>query len=126
MTTGGSIKLRSNDPFDKPLINPNYLTTEFDIITMRESIKSILRFINAPAWKDYVIGPFGAPFVAAAKGSDAKIDSYVRGLTTTIFHPVGTASMSSPKASNGVVNPDLTVKGTEGLRVVDASVFVSH
>ena len=89
---------------------------------MREAVKAILRFTKAPAWSDYVIGPFGDTFAKAK--SDAQIDAYVRGLTTTIFHPVGTASMSSPKSTSGVVNPDLTVKGTDGLRIVDASVFV--
>ncbi|KDR79207.1 hypothetical protein GALMADRAFT_223444 [Galerina marginata CBS 339.88] len=120
-TSRGSIKLRSNNPFDKPLIDPNYLTTDFDIFTMREGVKAIKRFLAAPAWKDYVIGPFGDVFSKAK--TDAQIESYARGLTTTIFHPVGTASMSPSNARNGVVNPDLTVKGTEGLRIVDASVF---
>ncbi|KAF8877932.1 hypothetical protein CPB84DRAFT_1714701 [Gymnopilus junonius] len=117
----GTIKLRSNNPFDKPLIDPKYLTTEFDIVAMRESVKAVKRFAAAPAFKDFVIGPYGDPFSTA--NTDAQIEDYVRGLTTTIFHPVGTASMSSKSAKNGVVNPDLTVKGIEGLRIIDASVF---
>jgi choline dehydrogenase-like flavoprotein len=120
---GGSITLRSNNPFDKPLINPNYLTTQFDIVTMREAVKASKRYAAAPSFSNYVTGPFGDAFAAAT--TDDKIDAYVRGLTSTIFHPTGTASMSSSKAKNGVVNADLSVKGTEGLRVVDASVFVS-
>lgn len=91
---------------------------------MRESVKTIKRFVAAPAFSDYVIGPFGTPFSTAT--TDAQIEDYVRGLTTTIFHPVGTAAMSSKLSKSGVVNPDLTVKGIEGLRIVDASVFVSN
>lgn len=121
--TGGSIKIASTNPFDKPLIDPKYLTTEFDIFTMREAVKAIKRFLAAPAFSSHVSGPFGTSFSGAT--DDASIESYVRGLTTTIFHPVGTASMSSQTAKTGVVNPDLTVKGTVGLRIVDASVFVS-
>ena len=120
---GGTIKIKSNNVFDKPLIDPKYLTTNFDIFTMREAVKAIKRFVAAPAWSDYVIGPFGTSFSSAT--DDASIDAYVRGLMTTIFHPVGTASMSPSTASSGVVNPNLTVKGADGLRIVDASVFVS-
>lgn len=57
--------------------------------------------------------------------SDADIDAYVREQASTMFHPVGTASMSAWDAEWGVVDPDLKVKGVEGVRVVDASVFVS-
>jgi len=89
---------------------------------MREAVKAVKRFVSAPAWKDYIIGPFGESFQSAT--DDKSIDAYVRELTTTIFHPVGTASMSPVNAKSGVVNPDLSVKGTDGLRIVDASVFV--
>jgi choline dehydrogenase-like flavoprotein len=48
----------------------------------------------------------------------------VREQASTMFHPVGTASMTARDAVSGVVDPDLKVKGVEGVRVVDASVFV--
>jgi len=120
---GGTIKLKSSNPFDKPLIDPNYLTTDMDIFAMRESVKSINRFVGQPALADYVVSRFGNNFASA--DDDSTIDAYVRSLTTTIFHPVGTAAIAPRNSNNGVVNPDLTVKGADGLRVVDASVFVS-
>ena len=123
LSAGGTIKLKSNNPFDKPLIDPQYLTTQFDVVAIREGVKAVKNILAAPAFADYVEGPFGSAFASAK--TDAQIESYVRGLTSTIFHPVSTASMSSQFSKSGVVNPDLTVKGTEGLRVVDASVFVS-
>lgn len=91
---------------------------------MREGVNAVKRFAAAPAFADYVVGPFGDSFSAAT--NDSATEDYVRGLTTTIFHPVGTAAMSQLSSTNGVVNPDLTVKGTDGLRIVDASIFVSH
>ena len=118
---GGTIKLRSTDPFDKPLIDPHCLTTEFDIVTLRESIRAIKRFVAAPAWADYVISPFG-PLSAT---SDADIDDYIRGIASTVYHPVGTAAMSCSSSKSGVVDENLLVKGVDGLRIVDASVFVS-
>lgn len=57
--------------------------------------------------------------------SDTDLKSSIRNTASTVFHPAGTASMSPHEASWGVVNPDLTVKGVKGLRIVDASVFVS-
>ncbi|KAF9482458.1 alcohol oxidase [Pholiota conissans] len=116
-TSRGTVKIRSTNPFDKPIIDPQFLTTDFDLVAMRESVKSARRFVSAPAWSDYVIGPL------VPGDSDDDIDAFVRSTTTTIFHPSGTAGMTSFLLSNGVVNPDLSVKGTLGLRVVDASVF---
>ncbi|KAF8962410.1 hypothetical protein BDZ97DRAFT_1939825 [Flammula alnicola] len=119
-TSRGTIKIQSSNPFDKPLIDPKYLTTDFDIFTMREAVKAVQRFAGAPAWSDYVTGPFGS-FASAT--DDTSIETYVRGLTTTIFHPVGTAAMAPASSTFGVVNPDLTLKGADGIRIVDASVF---
>lgn len=52
------------------------------------------------------------------------MDTYIRANTATIFHPVGTSTMSPKGGKWGVVNPVL-FKGSLGLRVVDASVLVS-
>ena len=118
--SGGTVKLNSTDPFDKPLIDPQFLTTEFDVIAMRECVRASKRFVAAAAWADSVLSPFG-PLSAT---SDSDIDEYVRGLAGTTYHPVGTAAMSSHSKA-GVVDQDLLVKGADGLRIVDASVFVS-
>lgn len=119
---GGSVTITSSNPFDPPAIDPNMLTTDFDIFAMVDAVKNIKRFLAAPAFKGFVEGPFGT--FAQAK-TDAELETYVRTNTTTIFHPTGTASMAKTSANNGVVNPNLTVKGADGLRIVDASVFVS-
>jgi hypothetical protein len=102
---GGSITLASNNPFEAPNIDPG-----------------LLNFLSAKAWADYVLAPFGD---LANVTSDAELDKYIRANTATIFHPVGTAAMSPKGAKWGVVDPDLRVKGTMGLRVVDASVLVN-
>src|ERR1700761_60854 len=102
---GGSITLASANPFDPPNIDPALLNSDFDIFTIRESVKAALRFAAAPAWKDFVIGPFGP--LADAK-TDAEIEAYARSQGSTIFHPFSTAPMS-PHGSPGVVNPDFRV-----------------
>ncbi|KAF8075357.1 aryl-alcohol oxidase precursor [Lyophyllum atratum] len=116
----GSIKLKSNNPFDAPIIDPGLLKTDFDKLIMREAIKGINRFLKAPAWNEYVVGPAGA---LANATDEASIDSYVANNSGTLFHPVGTATMSPKGANTGVTDPDLAVKKVTGLRIVDCSVL---
>ncbi|KAF8259333.1 aryl-alcohol-oxidase from pleurotus Eryingii [Lactarius quietus] len=119
-TSRGSITLASTNPFDSPNIDPALLNSDFDVFTIREAVKAALRFAAAPAWKDYVIGPYGD--LSEAK-TDAQIEAYARSHAATVFHPFSTASMSSIDSPYGVVNPDFSVKNTCGLRIVDASVI---
>ncbi|KAH9016621.1 aryl-alcohol-oxidase from pleurotus Eryingii [Lactarius pseudohatsudake] len=119
-TSRGSITLASANAFDTPNIDPALLNSDFDIFTVREAVKAALRFVAAPAWKDYVIGPFGA--LAEAK-TDEEIEAYARSHGANVFHPSSTAFMSRKGSARGVVNPDLSVKKTVGLRIVDASVL---
>ncbi|KAG6888313.1 hypothetical protein C0995_009250 [Termitomyces sp. Mi166 len=116
----GSITLKSNNPFDAPIIDPGLLKTDFDKLVMREAIKGASRFVQAPAWSGYVVGPAGA---LADAVDNASIDSYVANNSGTLFHPVGTSSMTPKGANNGVTDPDLLVKKVTGLRVVDLSVL---
>ncbi|KAI0321297.1 alcohol oxidase [Amylostereum chailletii] len=119
-TSRGSITLNSTDPFDSPIIDPKFLSTDFDVFATREAAKAIQRFMAADAWAGYVIGPYG-DFQFST--TDDQIDAFARQTAGTVFHPVGTASMSGWNATDGVVNPDLTVKKVKGLRIVDASVM---
>ena len=84
-------------------------------------MKSARRFLTASPWKDYIIAPFGE---GATLNTDADFEAFVRANTGSVFHPVSTAAMAPKNSPNGVVNPDLTVKGISGLRIVDASVLV--
>src|SRR5258708_35731707 len=111
---GGSIVLASRNPFVPPKIDPALLNSDFDIFTICQGVKAALRFVSAPAWKDYVIGPYGA--LAEAK-TDAQIEAYARSQAAALFHPFGTAFMTKSDSPHGVVNPDFGVKGTFGLRV---------
>ncbi|KAG6917039.1 hypothetical protein DXG01_004091 [Tephrocybe rancida] len=116
----GSIKLQSNNPFDAPLIDPGLLKTDFDKLVMREAIKSAMKFASAPVWSSYIVG---AASGLTGTETDAQFDSYTAANAGTLFHPVGTASMSKKGASTGVVDPNLKLKKVQGVRVVDASVL---
>ena len=59
--TGGEVKLRSANPFDPPIINPNYLITDFDIKTIVAALKAVQRFLTAKAWEGFVLGAWRQP-----------------------------------------------------------------
>ena len=95
-------------------------TEEQMVAIMREAVKAARAFVKAPVWSDYIISEFGE-FANAA--TDEALDAYIRNNTSTFDHPVGSVRMG--QGPEGALNADLTVKGTVGLRVVDASAFVS-
>ena len=117
---GGNVTIKSNDIFDPPSVNPNFLDSEFDMFVMREAIRSVRRFAQAPAFSDYVLS------LVDTATSDVELDQFIRSSAVTVSHGVGTAAMSPKEAQYGVVDPDLRVKKVSGLRVMDASVLVSH
>ncbi|KAF9256014.1 aryl-alcohol oxidase precursor [Marasmius fiardii PR-910] len=119
-TSRGSISINTTEPFDKPIIDFGCLTTTFDVSALREAIKSVWRFVGASVWDDYIIGP--AVNISPAS-SDEELESFLRANAAPNCHTVGTASMSPKGARYGVVDPDLKVKGTSNLRVVDASIL---
>ncbi|PIL23708.1 hypothetical protein GSI_13457 [Ganoderma sinense ZZ0214-1] len=118
----GSVTLASSSAFDSPLIDPAYLNTSFDTQVLRAAIRSGANFLTASAWDGFITGRSGS-FVDVDLTSDEEVDAWARSQGTTIWHPTGTARMGSCTDKTSVVDPDLRVKGTKGLRVVDASVL---
>ncbi|KAJ6451318.1 alcohol oxidase [Mycena sanguinolenta] len=118
-TSRGYVELDSSDILVPPLINPNFLASDFDMFVLRESLRASARFAAAPAFSNYIIGPFSFN----ATDTDAELDEFIRANAGTVFHPVGTAAMSAKGANFGVVDPDLLVKGLQKLRIVDLSVL---
>lgn len=119
---GGTVQLSSNDILAPPLIDSGLLSSDFDVMAFKESIKSAKRFFAAPAWQEFVLGITG-PLANAT--TDQDVENFIRSGVFSSGHLVGTAAMSAPGANYGVVNPDLRLKRASGLRVVDASVMVS-
>lgn len=126
LQTGGTIALSNSDPWTLPLLNPNILNTTLDVQILIEGYHALRSFISAPAWSNYIIAPYGS---GANATTDEELEQFARNTAITLSHVVGSAAMSpatlnASESGSGVVNPDLTVKGTAGLRVVDASVLV--
>ncbi|OED34883.1 choline dehydrogenase [Chromatiales bacterium (ex Bugula neritina AB1)] len=114
----GSVAIQSGDPYEQPVITPNYLSAETDRNVMVEAIK-ILRQINTqPSFRDL----WDTEVVPGKdKQTDQQILDSIRRGGGTVFHPVGTCRMGSDEKS--VVDPELRVRGVDGLRVIDASVM---
>ncbi len=122
----GSVSLNASfppDPFQVPIIDAGLLLSETDVPLMREAVRTILRLASAPAWSEYIISPVN-PSQPSHSASDAEIASYIRVNSRSAYHVVGTASMSPKGGKEGSTDPDLTLKGLNGVRIVDASVLV--
>ncbi|MDJ0921279.1 MAG: choline dehydrogenase [Henriciella sp.] len=114
----GTVSLASGDPFDHPLIDPNYLATEGDRTVMRESVKMMREICQQDGMADFT----GEELMPGPDvQSDAEIDAFIREKGETIYHPVGTVAMGIQ--DEAPLDDELRVRGVEGLRVVDASVM---
>lgn len=116
----GQIRLASDNPLDKPLIDPNYLSHPDDIAVLREGVKLARKVFHSKAFSP-AFGGDDEP--AESVVSDGDIDEDIRRRAETIYHPIGTCRMGSD--DQAVVDVRLRVNGVRGLRVADASVMPS-
>ncbi|XP_047995233.1 glucose dehydrogenase [FAD, quinone]-like [Leguminivora glycinivorella] len=121
----GKVYINSRDPNAPPQIDPKYFEEKEDLDVLRNGVKKVLQFINTQAIQD--IGGFvnTLPFPGCERYvlfSDDYLDCYIRHLTLTSYHPVGTCSMGI-SASNSVVDTSFRVHGVRSLYVVDGSVL---
>jgi len=116
----GEVRLRSSDPLAAPIIRPNYLQEEADLRALMRGVH-LARFFADQAVYEPLRGDEIEP--GAAAESDADLAAFVRRAADTIYHPAGTCRMGPVSDSAAVVDPELRVRGVQGLRVADASVM---
>jgi choline dehydrogenase-like flavoprotein len=117
--SSGVITLRSADPRDKPIIDPRYLTDEADRSAQMSGLRMCAQIAQAPALRG-VIGKIARPLNATVLDDDT-LERALNSISHTLYHPVGTCRMGRDESS--VVDPQLRVRGVDGLRVADASVM---
>ncbi|WP_342623772.1 GMC family oxidoreductase [Pseudomonas alkylphenolica] len=114
----GRIDIRSANPDDSPLIDPNYLSDPEDLRVAAQAIRITRKIVQAPALaafspREYLPGP--------DLQSEEQLHEAAGQIGTTIFHPVGTCRMGNGPLD--VVDDQLRVHGVPGLRIADASIM---
>jgi choline dehydrogenase len=116
----GSVRLGGPDPWDAPLIDPAYLRERTDIDRMVVALRLARELAHSAVltpWRGTELLP------GAEVRSDADCRAFLRRSTDSFFHLAGTCRIGTDDLA--VVDPELRVRGVDGLRVVDASVMPS-
>ncbi|MDN4163593.1 GMC family oxidoreductase [Nocardioides abyssi] len=118
----GTLRLRSTDPRWHPEIDPGYFDDQADLDAMTAGVRRMLETVATGPLAELVAGP-GLPTMEAwgDDPTDVQIVEHLRAYTQTLYHPVGTCAMGDDERA--VVDPELRVRGVDGLRVADASVM---
>lgn len=122
----GHIELRNSNPFDKVKIFANYFNDSNDIQLLVDGLKLQRSFLNTKALKSRNAREIRFKISECDKNPIDSVEylkCYASFFSTTIYHPVGTARMGPIGEQRTVVDPQLRVKGTKGLRVIDASIM---
>jgi choline dehydrogenase len=114
----GSVRIGSKDPQQAPLIDNAFLREEEDLDTLLQGLRIARKILNHPAMahyqaKEILPGP--------SLDSDDELKDYMKRMCTAVHHPGGSCRMGND--ADAVVDSQLRLRGVEGLRVVDASIF---
>jgi choline dehydrogenase-like flavoprotein len=114
----GSIHIKSSDPRELPELHPNYAATPEDRHLMVETLRLAREYAAQPALRALIDAEtFPGP---ACTDDKAVLEAYAK-YASCGYHAIGTCRAGRDEAS--VVDPELRVRGVQGLRVVDTSVF---
>ncbi|XP_035225836.1 glucose dehydrogenase [FAD, quinone]-like, partial [Stegodyphus dumicola] len=122
----GTITLQSTNPYEPPLIDPNYFEDPRDMQDILEGMKVCRRLGLSEPMRRVGAQPF-ATLIPGCEQYAGDEDLYfwcqMQSSVTSFHHPVGTSKMGDPNDPTTVVDPQLRVKHVKGLRVVDASIM---
>jgi choline dehydrogenase len=134
-TSVGTVTIRSDNVFEKAVIDPNYLATEHDRKVAVQGMRFMTRLWKTNAMRDVTeplkdgeqyrsIAGTTPPAISCEleKLNDEELLEYLKNRGETLYHPVGTVKMGK-KDEGGCVDDRLKVHGISQLRVVDASIM---
>ena len=114
----GSVELASADPARHAVIRQNFLTRDKDWKVLREGLR-----LAHDIGQQRPLADFIAARIGPAGDTDQALDAHIRDSAISVHHPACTCRMGSSSDADRVVDEDLRVVGTRGLRVVDASIM---
>lgn len=122
----GYIRLNSADPYDPPIINPNYYHDPYDVKVTVEGIKIALALSRTKAFRKLGSTFYSKPFPGCERyqmWTDPYWECWVRSYSVTLAHTAGTCKMGHDSDPTAVVDPLLRVRGIYNLRVADSSIM---
>jgi choline dehydrogenase len=114
----GFVRLRSKDPEDLPIVDPNFLGDDYDLKTSTEGIKISRDILRQSALAKFIRKEH---FPGDQVQTQTELETYARQYGRTSYHPVGTCRMGVDV--DAVVDPELRVRHIEGLRICDSSIM---
>jgi choline dehydrogenase len=114
----GCVHVKSRDPSTAPLIEPNYLREAVDRKLTVAGLRLIREVAEQPDLKKFIKREI---LPGTEISSDAALLEYAGETGQTSWHPIGTCRMGNDPGA--VVDPELRVRGVDGLRVADASIM---
>ncbi|KAI6123544.1 hypothetical protein EDD16DRAFT_1701633 [Pisolithus croceorrhizus] len=124
-TSVGTVRLKSADPWEDPLIDPNYLSTQHDVDVLVRGVRLGYKIAHTPPLSDLTDSANDDPNLDHRFGrlSDDELRQIVRSRAETLYHPVGTCAMGREEVAGTVLDSQLRVRRVSGLRVCDASIL---
>ncbi|GAB4264689.1 MAG: choline dehydrogenase [Pararhodobacter sp.] len=116
----GTVRLRSADPVENPVIRFNYMSHPDDWTEFRACLRLTREIIAQPAMARHTSHEIQP---GADVQDDDALDAFIREHAESAYHPCGTARMGRADDAQAVVDPQGRVIGVGGLRVADSSVF---
>jgi choline dehydrogenase len=113
----GYVGLKSSDPLDPPLIQPNLLSNEKDLKILKKGLLKAKEIMEAKSLEKYHDGKISFP----KQFDEESLEKHIKKSLETLYHPVGTCKMGQDKMA--VVDEKLKVHGIERLRIADASIM---
>jgi len=114
----GTVTLKSANPIDPPVSNPNFLSHPIDRVALVDGLRNVYKWLYDPVMSPEIIGALALP----DSDSDEDLANYISRYGVSTWHMSSTAMMGKSEDPSAVLTTDFKVESFESLRVADLSV----